>query len=363
MHPLATRLFPLAVLAGAGIAFSGWTAWTTVRPLAVPAVAVPPPQASYAARVSASGLVEGDGEDTVVGVPEAALVAEVGVRIGDLVKPGDLLLRLDDRLVRAELAVAESELAAVRSRVARLESLPRAEDAEPLAARVAVAEAHLADAKVKRGRIELLFQRNAISADEVDARRAAETIARAQVASAKADLAHVQLPAWGPDLAAARAEIPQVEARIAAIRTRLSRLEVRAPRAGTVIGAGAMVGELAAPGDRDLVVLAALDRLLVRLEIDESQAWKLRPGAGGRAWVRGDRAHVVELAFERVEPKAGPRRAIAGVPGERLDGRAVQVLYRLQSPPAYYRPGLMLESDLDADVPLAGAATVSAAVP
>lgn len=348
MHPLATRLVPLALLAAGGIAFSGWTAWKTVKPVPVPPVEAPPPQAPYSVRVSASGLIEGDGEDTVVGVPEAALVTEVGVRIGQQVRPGDLLLRLDDRLVRAELAVAEAELAAAHARISRLESLPRAEDAEPAAARVAVAEAQLADARVKRGRVELLFQTNATSADQVDDRRAAEAISRAQVASAKADLAHARLPAWAPDLIAARAEVPQVEARIAAIRTRLSRLEVHAPRAGTVIAAGAMVGELAAPGDRDLVVLAALDRLLVRIEIDESQAWKLRPGAGGKAWVRGDRGHVVDLAFERIEPKAGPRRAIAGVPGERLDGRAVQVLYRLVDPPPYYRPGLMLEADLDA---------------
>jgi len=358
MHPLITRFAPLAVLAIAGLGAAGWTAYATVRPKPVPILESLPPQGPWTERISASGLVEGDGNDTVVGVPEAALVSVVAVRVGQHVTASDLLFRLDDRLARADLAVAAADLATAQSQVARLEALPRREDAEPVAARVAVAEAQLATARSRRTRLDKLVETRTASEDEVDVARNAEAVAKAQVASAQAELAHARLPAWAPELASARAQVAAAQARIDAVQTRISRLEVRAPRAATVISTSVMVGALAAPGDPELVVLADLDRLLVRVEVDESQAWKLKPGLPGQGWLRGDRTRPIELRYERIEPRAAARRAIQGKPGERLDGRAVQVLYRLIDPPAHLRPGLLMDVDLQS-----GAAPTAVADP
>ena len=358
MHPLLSRFAPLAGLALAGLAVASWTAYATGRPQAVPALASMPPQGPWAERVSASGLVEGDGNDTVIGVPEAALVSAVAVRVGQQVAPGDLLFCLDDRLVRAELAVAEAELAIARSHAAatqaeltRLESLPRVEDAEPAAAQVTVANAQLSLAQSRRVRLQRLGQLGA--EHDLDNARLAEAVAQAEVGNAQAALAHARLPAYAPDVLVARkrleidtANIAASLARVASVETRLSRLEIRAPCVATVISTTVMVGALAAPGDPGLVVLANLDRLLVRVEVDEAQIWKLKPGAPGQAWLRGDRGKPIELRYERLEPRAGARRAIQGKPGERLDGRAVQVLYQLINPPAYITSGLLLDVDL-----------------
>lgn len=367
MHPLLTRFAPLAALAAIGLAAAGWTAYQTAKPVSVPPLAQPPQQAPYAERVAASGLIEGDGNDTVVGVPESALVAEVAVRVGQHVQGGDLLFRLDDRTVRADLAVAEAEVAiaeadaqAASAELARLASLPRSEDAAPAAAQVAVAQAQLALARTKRVRLERLGERGVES--ELEDARLAEAVAAAQVGSAQAALDHARLPAWTQDLSVAHkrlevatAQVSAAQARVAGVKTRLGRLEVRSPRAATVISTAAMVGALAAPGDPDLVVLADLDRLLVRVEIDESQVWKLRPGAPGQGWLRGDRSRPIELRYERTEPRAAARRAVPGKPGERLDGRAVQVLYRLVDPLPHLRPGLLLEVDIDASAVQAAA--------
>lgn len=346
MHPLITRFAPLAVLAVLGLIAASWTAYETVKVKPVPPLTTIPHQGPWAERISASGLIEGDGNDTVIGVPEAALVSSVAVRVGQRVAAGDLLFSLDDRLVRADLAVAQADLATAQAQVARLEALPRLEDSEPLVARVAVAEAQVATANARRVRLDKAWEDRAASADDVEVARYAEAVARAQLASTKAELAHARLPAWAPELSAAQAQVAVAQARIAAVQTRLSRLEVRAPCAATVLTATVMVGALAAPGDRELVVLANLDRLLVRVEVDESQVWKLKPGLPGQGWLRGDRSAPVTLRYERIEPRAAARRAIQGKPGERLDGRAVQVLYLLIDPPAHLRPGLLLDVDL-----------------
>lgn len=363
MRILLTRFAPLAVLGVIGLVTAGWTAFATVRPKPVPTLSSLPPQGPWDERVSASGLVEGDGNDTVIGVPEAALVSAVSVRVGQQVAPGDLLFCLDARMAQSELAAAEADVAiaqanaaATKAEIARLESLPRVEDAEPVAAQVAVAQAQLSLAQSRRLRLERLGERG--SESELESARLAEAVAVAEVANATAALAHARLPAYAHDVLVARkrldidlANIAAAQARVAGAETRLARLEIRAPCVATVISTTVMVGALAAPGDPGLVVLANLERLLVRIEVNESQAWKLKPGAPGQAWLRGDRGKPIELRYERTEPRAEARRAIQGKPGERLDGRAVQVLYRLIDPPAHIRPGLLLDADLQGGAP------------
>jgi len=368
MHPLLSRFIPLTILAFAGLAAGIWTTYATVKPKPVPPIASVPQQGPWKERISASGLIEADSSDTVVGVPEAALIKAVLVRVGQQVDVGDVLISLDDRMVRAdfsiaaaEYSVARAELAAAASEVARLESLPRAEDAAPIAAQVAVAEAELVLTSTQRKRLEVLGEKG-VESQLIDARHA-EAIAMARVAQIKASLSHAQLPAWDRDIAVARsrheiaaAQVIAAQARVEGVRTRLTRLDIRSPRAATVMAAEAMVGNLAAPGDRNLIVLADLSRLFVRVEVDESQVCRLKPGLPGRAWLRGDHTTLIELRYERIEPQAAARRAIKGKPGERLDGRAVQVLYQLLNPPEYLRPGLLMDVDLQCDPSLTVAA-------
>lgn len=360
MHPIASRFVPLAILAAAGIAAAGWTAWRTAAPRPAAPPEHLPQQGPWEERISASGLIEGDGNDTVVGVPESGLVAEVLVAVGQRVAAGQTLLRLDGRQIEAERAVAVAQHAvALADRaeaaagLARLRALPRREDAGPAQARVGVALAQLTQAQSRTRRLAALGERGV--AGELEDAGLAESAARAALAAAEAELAHAVLPAWTPELDVAQARLLAAEARVQAaqarideIAIRLARLVISAPRAGTVVASAAMAGQVAAPDDRDLVVLADLDRLLVRVEVDESQAWRLAPGLPGRAWLRGDRGAPVALEFVRIEPRAEPRRALPGKPGERLDGRAVQVLYRLADPPPHLRPGMLLEVDLRA---------------
>lgn len=362
MHPLVTRFAPLAALAAAGIGVAAWTALRTVAPQPVEAPAPPARHGPWAERVAASGLVEGDGEEIRVGAPEAGLVAEVAVAAGQRVARGDLLFRLDDRLLLAEAAVAESELATARaqlalaeSRLARLAALPRGEDVAPAEARLGVAEARQADARIHRLRIEALWAKQGATASQVDAMRGAESIARAEAEAARAELRHAGLGAWERDRAVAEAEaavcrgaIAAGAARLEAMRVRLARLRVAAPRDATVVDVGIAAGALAAPEDPRLVVLADLSALFVRAEVDDALAWRIRPDAPARGWLRGAGDRPIALACARIEPRAAARRASSGLPGERLDGRVMQVLYRLVDPPEGMRPGFLLDLDIAA---------------
>src|SRR5262249_26124263 len=149
--------------------------------------------------------VEARSQNIAVGTPVAGVVVEVAAQIGQKVKRGDVLFRIDDRDRRAELVVREAALAASRADVARLESSPRAEDLPPLEARVASAETDLADQKRQLEIADSLPDKRAMAVQEWDRRRFAVQAADARLAAARAELARTRAGAWKPDLDVARA--------------------------------------------------------------------------------------------------------------------------------------------------------------
>lgn len=355
-RPLASRLLPLVLLSGGGAMLAGWTSYQLTRVRDMPAFAHTPVAPRFAQRVVATGVVEPEGEAVSI-APPAGLVVQVLVAEGQRIAAGEALLRMDARQVEARASVAAQALAAARQRLARLEALPRAEDAAPIVARLAVAEARLAQARLRRARADKLADRQALSEDEHESRAGAETIAAAEVEAVHAELAQAKLPAWGPDLAKGRAEVAMEQARVEEIAAERERLTITTPRAGMVLAVSVRAGEYLQPGATDpAIVVGDVDHLVVRLEVDESQVSRLRAGAAGSGWIRGDDAHRLELEFLRLVPLARAKAALSGAPDERLDSRAVQVLYRVVSAPSYLRPGLMIEAELDA-TPVAGRST------
>ena len=70
-----------------------------------------------------------------------------------------------------------------------------------------------------------------------------------------------------------------------------------------------------------------VDTLVVRVDIDENDAWRIDPAADAVAFVRGNRDLKTNLKFVRVEPYIVPKRSLTGESTERVDTRVLQVLY------------------------------------
>src|SRR3974390_1346100 len=64
----------------------------------------PPPVAPYAHVVAAEGLVEASSENISIGTSLSEVVTEVPVIVGQKVKAGESLFKLDDRQLQADLA-------------------------------------------------------------------------------------------------------------------------------------------------------------------------------------------------------------------------------------------------------------------
>ena len=108
----------------------------------------------------------------------------------------------------------------------------------------------------------------------------------------------------------------------------MERLTVRAPVAGEILQLNARLGEFVAPGlAQPPVVLGETRKLHVRVDIDEADAWRFRPGAKAVAYLRGNAAISVPATYVRTEPYVMPKKSLTGASAERVDTRVLQVVF------------------------------------
>ena len=323
------RKYFLPVLAVAGIALAIFVVVQGSKPVPAAQPVAQPAPAPYATYVAGAGLVEAATENIAIGTGIGGTVTDVYVKVGDTVKRGDPLFRVRDKTLRAELAGQQAALRTARAELAKLKAYVRKEDLAAARARLADAEAVLAEARDALELYEGVPDRRAIIEQELTRRRYSAKSAAAKVDQARADLDRLEAGPWQPDLEVAQAQVEAAEAMVAVGEAEVDRNTVKAPADGTILQVKIRPGEYAMAGvlQTPLMVLGDIDTLHVRVDVDENDAWRLRPGNPATAFVRGNRDLNTRLTFVRVEPYVIPKRSLTGESTERVDTRVLQVLY------------------------------------
>jgi multidrug resistance efflux pump len=204
---------------------------------------------------------------------------------------------------------------------------------------------------------------SAVSGEELTTRRMAVEVVKAQLARAEADLKLTEAGAWEYDKAVAAAAVKQAEAQLHQTETELERLKVTAPRVRKpgaprsaepipeadlvefkVLQVNVRPGEYVGNVQGEaLIVLGHVGKLHVRVDIDENDIGRFRPGIPGEASPRGNPGQKFPLSFVRVEPYVIPKRSLTGGNTERVDTRVLQVIYAIDAP----NPGLYVGQQLD----------------
>jgi multidrug resistance efflux pump len=323
------RKYMLPALAVVGVLFAVYSVVTGNReqPPSVPAAE--PASAPFVSYVAGAGLVEAATENIAIGTPVPGVVNEVLVSVGTDVTKGQPLFKLDSRELTAELAVRQGALATAQSKLARLKSLPRPEDVPPAEAQVAEAQASLNDAKQLLAMWDGVENSGVVSKEELTRRQSAVEIAQAKLNRAQAELNLLQAGSWKPDVEIAEAEVAAATAQVKAIETEIDRLIVRAPVDGQILQVKVRPGEYAQAGvmATPLMLMGDVRRVHVRVDIDENDAWRIRPETPAVATVRGNRDLKTKLSFVRIEPYVIPKRSLTGESTERVDTRVLQILY------------------------------------
>ena len=345
---LTQRALPL-VAAGL-LGFAGWYVWST-RPVSEdPPPPVAPATSPFADSLAAAGIVEAQTENIAVGSATPGVVTAVLVKVGDEVKAGTPLFRLDDRQLRGELAVKQAAIAESRSGLVRLEAEPRKEKIPVLAASVKEAEAIVIRETDALRRSQETFNRRVTTEQELIERKEALALAQAALAKAQADLDLLEAGSWQYDRDVAQATLSRAEAEAANIEIELDRLVVRALVDGRVLQVNVRPGEfVGTPPNQPLIVLGNTDRLHVRVDIDEYDITRFQPEARAVALPRGDLQEEYPLEFVRVEPFVVPKKSLTGDNTERVDTRVLQVIYKFDTtgrPPLFV--GQQVEVFIDA---------------
>jgi multidrug resistance efflux pump len=347
--------FLVPLLAVAFLAFAILHVVRASQTLPDPPPPAEPPRTPFGNTVAGAGLVEAETENISVGSALAGVVLEVYVpvdKVGQRVKAGDPLFRVDDRHLKAQLAYQEATLAAARAQLSKLEQQPRPEELPPSAAKVGTALANVRLQEDLAERARQLRPSGAMPAEEATQRLLSLEASRQQLAQAEAEYALLKAGAWKPDIDIARAAVAQAEAQVQQTRTELDRALVCAPVDGDVLKVYVHPGEYvgAQPGQA-LVVLGHLGRLHVRVDISEHDIDRFRPGAPARAVSRGKARQEYPLRFVRVEPYVVPKKSLTGDNTERVDTRVLQVIYALAGADGRVYVGQQLDVFLDVAAP------------
>jgi len=271
------RKYVLPLLALVGVAIAVSTVLQGNQPTPAGQPVAQPAKAPFASYIAGAGIVEASTENIAVGTPVSGIVTAIYVRWGDQVKAGDPLFKIDDRDLRGQLL--------------------------PALAKVTEAEANLAMARSELKLAESVPDKRAISVEELTKRRLTVGIDEAA-------------------LAAAKAQVDQ-------LKIEIERRTVRALVPGQILQIKTRLGQFAPAGvvNPPLMVLGSDTRLHVRVDIDETDAWRFRLDAPAVAFVRGNAELRTPLRFVRTEPYVVPKASLTGDTAERVDTRVLQVIY------------------------------------
>jgi protease secretion system membrane fusion protein len=219
--------------------------------------------------VPTSGLVSIDTKRRVVQHLQGGLIREVHVREGQLVKEGDLLMRLDDSAARANFEQARQNLAALQeNRVAQeavLKGLEAAEANRREQLRLVVQELNGVRSLVKEG-FAPVVQQLQLERTKVDVETALSDLQTSQQRTRQAllEIQHQSRAA---------------EQRLLASTEDMKRLELRAPASGQVVGLAVQsVGAIIQPAQRVLEVVPKEETLIIEAQVPPQFIDRIREG-------------------------------------------------------------------------------------
>lgn len=244
-------------------------------------------------------------------------VKDILVKRGDLVKEGDVLLRLDDEEYQARVKSGEAMVNTLKARLAELKAGSRPEEIAAAHASADSAEATMRSAELDFKRVETLAEKGAISKQELDRARANRDVARAHLEQARKSADVVRIGPRKEEIAAMEAQLQQAAAEVDLVKAQLEYTVVRAPISGTILEKLAERGELVTNtnfgGTRgaktSVVSMADLQDLQVETDLNESYLAKVHLGQPCEIRLDSEPNKLYHGEVDEISPQADRQKA------------------------------------------------------
>lgn len=280
-----------------------------------------------------TGLVDGN---TVIVSPQiTGRLVDLKVDEGSEVKKGELIAQLDRKELEANLAAAKANVASLQNQVNEANhnytwtNDQTGASIEQAKARVTSSHAQLEQAQVALARdkddlvrIQKLFDKGEVSAQDRDHAEAAVKMSQANVdaleQSAMAEAAALnvaqanrkQVDVRQSEISTTLAQLEQARATQAQVATQLSYTDVYAPIDGIVSVRVAKQGEVVSQGS-PIVVLVDVDHLWVHADVEESYIGSIQFGQKLRVRLPSGDVREGQVFFKGVEGDYATQRDVS----------------------------------------------------
>jgi HlyD family secretion protein len=260
-------------------------------------------------------------------------VAWIGVDIGDKVKTGQVLVRLEDDEYRANVASTRGNLETLKARLAEAEHGSRPEEIAKAKADVDQARADQENARINLERTRDLVSQQILPQQTLDDAKARYDSAAARYMSLERAHELVRLGPRQEQIDALRAQVNQAQGTLDYAQIQLENTVIRAPVDGTILERNVERGEFVTTGfvgDKGakgyVVAIADLRDLDVELDINQNDFAKLQSKQPGIITTDAYPDRKYPGMIREVSPEANRQKA------------TVQVKVKVLSPDDYLRP-------------------------
>jgi len=271
-------------------------------------------------------------------------VAELLVTDNQVVKQGDVILKIDPRDYEASLAQARADLAAAHSRVEQAKAQVKASEAKVAQAQATVVAA---DAENQRAADDLKRYQSvdstAVSKSSFDAAQSQARSAGANLEAARsqANAAEADVTLSEAGVVTASAAVQQAEAKVRQAELNLSYTQVTAPEDGHVTRRVVEMGAYIQPGQSLMAIVPR--RYWVIANFKETQLTRMRVGQPVEVVVDAYPDRVFKGHVESIQNGAGARFSL--FPPENATGNYIKVVQRVPVK-------IVLDVDPDAELAL-----------
>jgi HlyD family secretion protein len=273
----------LALAVTASGSLGGWYALTRSAVPIGPAIAVVT-RRDLSAMVTATGTIKAMvGAEVRVGARIPGRVKQLAVQVGDRVRTGQVIARLEQDDLRAAVEKARADLAAAEAKLATVKNGARTQEIQTTEAALRQAEATQLLTQVNLDRYRQLYQDGGVALQQVDTAARDYDVAVAQVRTAREQVSLIREKYTPEDLQVAVAEVAQAKAALRIAEANLGYATITAPMGGVVASVSTQQGETVTSGSAaaqapTFVTIIDLNRLQVDAYVDETDIGKVHVG-------------------------------------------------------------------------------------